>query len=68
MSRYMSRTSTKKIYNKDSFESNISVITNQLEKQHEIANNQILGGYKWKPEHDTLGDLIREHESLRKLP
>ncbi len=67
MSRYMSRTSTKIIYNKDSNESNISVMTSQLEKQHGISSNQILGGYKWKPEHDTLGDLIREHEALRKL-
>lgn len=42
-------------------------MTSQLEKQHGISSNQILGGYKWKPEHDTLGDLIREHEALRKL-
>ena len=49
----------------ESSQTDMCILTSQLEKQHDIDGVEIQGGYRWKPEHDTLGDVIREHEDLR---
>ena len=67
MSSSVSNTSTMKDYNKGSTQIDISILTDQLEKQHNVDNIEIQGEYRWKPDRDTLGDLIREHEVLREI-
>ncbi len=46
-------------------QTDISILTGQLEKQHGFSSAIVQGGYRWIPERDTLGDLIREYEALR---
>tara|TARA_B100001093_G_C26753707_1_gene982358 strand:+ start:385 stop:591 length:207 start_codon:yes stop_codon:yes gene_type:complete len=63
MSEYKRRVLSKNKYNEDLHGTNISRMTNHLERKHDINRSLVQVRYRWEPHRDTLGDIIREYEN-----